>query len=289
MNRIAVRPGLAYLPYVFQHLVPRVPVIVPGASAEIPAVKTWTFESLRARVGDRVVRVDVSGQVEQWAVREFIDSLRGSAESGREVLEGGTGGDRRNPPYLRNSSLVEFFPELIPEVPLPIYCYPNWLESEALAKYIPPVWTYWAELFLSCAGTRFPRVHVDSSMTHAWVIGVMGRKKFWAWPPRRGQPNYSIHSEEQQAERGLDCIGRDLEGFFEHSRPFTGELGPGDFLFLPTGWWHTAESLTEAISLSGNFVNETNWAEFVDCWFSGMRYKPGMQSISQLMRELGRP
>jgi histone arginine demethylase JMJD6 len=275
MDSIACRPGLPYVPFVLEHLIPRVPVLVPGAAAGIPAVETWTPAGLRERFGDRVLRVDVGGRIEKWTLGDFITRM-----------EAGTLGDTPHPPYLRNASLVEFLPELIPEVPLPAYCTPNWLESDALVRFIPPVWTRWVELFISGPATRFPRVHVDSSMTHAWVIGVHGRKKFWAWPPQKDQPSYSIHSEEHQRQRGLDCLGKDLEEFFDHAKPIKTELGPGDFLFLPTGWWHTAESVTTSISLSGNFVNETNWDEFVECWFRGLRFTPGLESIGQAVQRL---
>jgi hypothetical protein len=278
MDPLACRPGLSFERFVAEHLVPRVPVVVPGASAKIAAVARWTPGYLAAACGDHLVRVDVAGAIEMWKLREFIERLESGSFAATAV-----------PPYLRNASLVELLPELIADVELPDYCRPNWLGSEALVRFIPPVWTNWIELFMSGPATRFPRVHVDSSMTHAWVIGVQGRKRFWAWPPRPGQPSFSIHAPDQRRQAGLDCIGKDLETFFSHATPLTAEIGPGDFVFIPTGWWHTAESTTTSISLSGNFVNETNWDEFVECWFRGLKFKDGLESVAGAVERLSKP
>src|SRR6185295_17790938 len=75
MDSIACRPGLGYLPFVLEHLVPRVPVLVPGASSEIPAVTTWTPALLLERFGDRKLRVDVGGRIEMWTLGDFITRM----------------------------------------------------------------------------------------------------------------------------------------------------------------------------------------------------------------------
>jgi hypothetical protein len=270
MPEIARQPNLDYGSFVLKHLVPRVPVVVPGASANAPAVRRWTPQSLAERFGERPVRVERAGAFEKVPLAEYAASITGAEGAGE-------------PAYMRNISLLEQLPELIEEVELPVYTTPNWLASDVLQRFVPPVWVTWIELFLSGPGMRFPRVHVDTAMTHAWVVQVWGRKRFWAWPPMENQPNYSIHSDEQMKARGLDCRGRDLEAFFSHSAPFTGDLEPGDFLFLPTGWWHTAESVTACITLSGNFVNETNWDDFCESWFRGLKFKEGLPSLAEMM------
>jgi hypothetical protein len=286
-------------------MVPRVPVLIPGASTSMAAVGKWTPSYLRERFGRSVVRVDGGSQFEMLTLAEFIERIERNARddasfdgtpregvsregvSREGMLDDGVpgallgGGTVR--PYLRNLFLAEVMPELVADVSLPIYGNPNWLTSKALEGFIPPSWRTWIELFVSGPGTRFPRVHVDSSMTHAWVIGVHGRKRFWAWPPQPNQPNYSIHSELHRQQRGLDCRGADLNAFFPHASPVVADIGPGDYLFLPTGWWHTAESLTTSVSLSGNFVNETNWDEFVECWFRGLRFRPGLASMGEAL------
>jgi hypothetical protein len=276
MDEIARRPNLPYVTFVLQHLLPRVPVLVPGASAHLPAVARWTPAFFAEGFGRRAVRVDVGGRFEQVLLGEYLAGLDAAA---------GQPGSHR--PYMRNVFVTESFSELVGDVQLPVYCSPNWLAADTLSRLVPPVWKNWMELFISGPGTRFPRAHVDSSMTHAWVIGIHGYKRFWAWPPMENQPSYSIHSEEQQRARSRDCVGKDLESLFGHARPASVEVGPGDFLFLPTGWWHTAESVTTSITLSGNFVNETNWDEFVTCWFHGLRHLPDMESLGSAIARIG--
>lgn len=45
---------------------------------------------------------------------------------------------------------------------------------------------------------------------------------------------------------------------------------PGDMIFIPSRYWHTARNLEETIGITGNFVNETNfpavWSDlFLPC------------------------
>lgn len=274
MPEIPKSPNLDYASFALKHLVPRVPVVVPRAAADAPAVQRWTPELLAERFGDRPVRVERGGVFDKVPLASYVASITGPAADAE-------------PAYMRNISLLEQLPELIAEVKLPVYTTPNWLASDVMQRFVPPVWVTWIELFLSGPGMRFPRVHVDTGMTHAWVVQVYGKKRFWAWPPMANQPNYSIHSDEQMKARGLDCRGRDLDAFFSHSKPFVSELEPGDFLFLPTGWWHTAESLTTSITLSGNFVNETNWDDFCKSWFWGLKYKEGLPTLAEALAGAG--
>lgn len=269
-----VRPGLEYSQFVEEHLLPRVPVIVPEAMSESRAVAVWTPAFFLENYGARSVRIDRAGERVMVPLAEYLESIESvTAQS-------------ESPSYLRNDFLSEFFPELHADFEVPEYCKPNWFETEVLGKFVPQVWSDWVELFISAPRTRFPGVHVDSSMTHGWAGQIYGKKAFWFWPPMKDQPRYSVHSQEQERLRGLYCLGRDLEGFFSHARPIRAELGPGDFLFIPAGWWHTAESLTTSITLSGNFVNESNWSEFCESWFGGLRFLDGFESLAQARSRL---
>ena len=49
--------------------------------------------------------------------------------------------------------------------------------------------------------------------------------------------------------------------------PTSGVVEPGDVLFIPERWWHTAESLSTSITLSGNWVERSNWEAFFERHF----------------------
>jgi hypothetical protein len=223
-------------------VVPRRPVVLRGAASHWPAVGKWTPAYLREKVGARRVRLEEDGI--DLALGVYLDRVE--ADDGAPL------------PYLRNVFLHHELPELSPDVGALGFAEPNWFAKEPFASLIRtavPQWLRWCELFVSRAGTRFPYVHVDRNMTHAWCAQLHGSKRYWAWPPRPGfEPT--------------DCLGKDLETLLD-SEPLTATLEAGDAIFLPAGWPHTAESLTLSISASGNFVNESNWDDFAREFFAG--------------------
>jgi hypothetical protein len=55
---------------------------------------------------------------------------------------------------------------------------------------------------------------------------------------------------------------------FAHATPVKVVLAPGETLFIPCGYWHTARSLTPSISVAFDQLCASNWDFFVDecCW-----------------------
>jgi ribosomal protein L16 Arg81 hydroxylase len=63
-----------------------------------------------------------------------------------------------------------------------------------------------------------------------------------------------------------DVVNPDLEKYplFAEARCTTFVLEPGEMLFVPSRWWHTAKMLTESVTLSINTLNKSNWANFCE-------------------------
>jgi hypothetical protein len=61
-----------------------------------------------------------------------------------------------------------------------------------------------------------------------------------------------------------DIKNIDLEKFplSAKATPVTFTVGPGETLFIPNGWWHTAHSLTTTISVAQDSLNASNWHRF---------------------------
>jgi hypothetical protein len=51
---------------------------------------------------------------------------------------------------------------------------------------------------------------------------------------------------------------------FARARCTTFVLEPGEMLFVPSRWWHTAKMLTDSITLSINTLNAHNWPQFCE-------------------------
>lgn len=227
---------------------PRRPAVVRGGVATWPAIGRWTPAYLRDRHGEARIALDEGDDAAiEFSLGEYLALLEEDPDDVEPL------------PYLRNVFLRDALPDLVADVsPLPFAAH-DWLRREPLASLVratQPDWIDWCELFISQAGTRFPSVHVDRYATHAWCAQVFGRKRYFLWPP-------------DDAFRATPCLGEDLASLLPHARPAQVDVGPGDLVFIPARWPHTAESLTTSITTSGNFVVESNGDEFLRAFWQG--------------------
>ena len=237
--------GLSYARFVRDYLVPRRPVILEGALADQPALKKWSPAFLKERFGSRPI---VLADGTESTIGAYVDRIESPELD-----------PKRPPPLVRNQWLSQLFPELVTDFQTPSYFRPNWFDSRWLRPIVPKVWRPWVEFFLGPRGGRFPNVHVDLFATSAWSAQIYGAKKFWFWPPRAGQGLGKLLVKVDRLREDWD---QHLDGLHDHARPTTLVLEAGDTLFIPPGWWHTTEIVRTSITLSGNFVNDTNWEEY---------------------------
>ena len=61
-----------------------------------------------------------------------------------------------------------------------------------------------------------------------------------------------------------DLENPDLQRYplFDQARALRFKLRPGETLFVPAGWWHTARILCTSITVSVNAANRANWRAF---------------------------
>ena len=232
--------------FIANFLRPNRPVVYKAHASEWKAVEKWSPDFFLKTHGS--TEVPLSGRP-PIRLSDYIRSLK-------------KGGAARALPYLRNIWLGRYFPDLVSDTRVPEMAEPNWLTHRLVRPFIPRESVPWFEFFLSAPRTRFPFVHQDACSTHAWLLQVYGEKKVWLWPPDVRAPR---HGETKLRV----SPGQNLGALFPNHVPATTVLKPGDILFIPANWWHTAESQTISITLSGNFVNETNWHAFFASYFLG--------------------
>jgi hypothetical protein len=228
------------------------PVIIEGLMADWPALSRWTPEWLAERFGDEPVEV-MAGR-ESDADPDFnAERLRQSLPL-RELVARMREGGETNDVYLvaRNSLLLrEAFRPLLEDVRAP-------------AGYIQPDISvpHTVHLWFGPAGT-LSNLHHD----HLSVLfcQVLGRKRFWLAPSWETPWLYN--------DRGLysavDIRAPDVARFPDFARAcvHTCEVGPGDALLIPVGWWHAVHALD--VSLSVTFVSfdrATRNTEWRDYW-----------------------
>ncbi len=184
-------------------------------------------------------------------MREFIDRVLASSTT-------------EPAPYLHNVAIFKYMPELIGDVsPPPVYTRPNWLES----RFFPDddAAKHNAELYIGGGGGKFPVLHYDNCHAHAFICQLHGDKEFTLFGPDQTPLLYADDAIMPNLSGVDDIESPDLVRFplFANAVPIKLLLGPGEMLFVPAGWWHTARMLNPSVSVSFNTVDATNWSDFV--------------------------
>ena len=222
------------------------PVVVSGAIDHWGASGKWTPDFFRQNYGKRIVKID--GR--EWPLGELIDRIEASTP-------------QQPAPYLRNE-LIDRWPAALRAdiAPMPACTHPNWLESRAFPSRHPPTYV---ELYIGGRGAKFPVLHYDNLHTHAFLMQLYGEKEYLALAPDQAKFVYPRTGEESN-KSGIDDLEHpDAARFplFEQASGIRFKLFPGETLFVPAGWWHTARILTTSITVSINGVNAPNWRAFV--------------------------
>jgi histone arginine demethylase JMJD6 len=164
-------------------------------------------------------------------------------------------------PYLRNQPLPDWPPELLAEVlPMPICTRPNWLESRVFPSR--QRMTY-PEVYIGGQGARFPVLHYDGLHTHAFLMQLHGEKEYIVFSPDQTAFMYPQNGDSNTS-RIDDVLQPDLATFplFDQAEGTRFQLHPGETLFVPAGWWHTARILSPSVTVSINCVNRANSVSF---------------------------
>jgi len=220
-------------------------VILTDAISDWGALGKWSTQFFKDEYGGLEIEVDG----ETMALGDLIDRVEASTDD--------------NPaPYLRNQALAEWPPELSADVfPMPDCTQPNWLESRIFPKgeSLSSV-----EVYIGGQGAQFPVLHYDGLHTHAFLMQLYGDKEYIVFSPEQTRFMYPQDGIMANKSRIEDLLHPDSEEFplFEQAEGFRFSLHPGETLFVPAGWWHTARILSPSVTVSINSVNRSNGAAF---------------------------
>jgi hypothetical protein len=231
--------------YVRGHLNSLKPAIVLGAIDHWPARRKWTPQFFRERYG----RLEVTAGGKPWKLGELIDRILVSTPE-------------HPAPYLHNQPMANWPRELSADIaPIPACTRPNYLESPLFPARTPPIYV---EAYIGGAGAAFPALHYDTMHTHAFLMQIYGSKEYLVFPPDQLPFLYPRTGIEANKSSIPDIENVDLSRFplYAQAEGMRVELHPGETLFVPAGWWHTARILTTSITVSINGANAGNWADF---------------------------
>lgn len=245
VDQIDRRAGLSRDEYEREYLHPLRPVILTDAISHWGALGRWSPEFFKKEYG--ALEVEVDG--ETMALGDLIDRVEASTDD--------------NPaPYLRNQALAEWPQELSADVfPMPDCTQPNWLESRVFpnGENLSSV-----EVYIGGQGAQFPVLHYDGLHTHAFLMQLYGDKEYIVFSPEQTRFMYPQDGIQANKSRIVDLLDPDLAEFplFDQAEGFRFSLHPGETLFVPSGWWHTARILSPSVTVSINGLNGVNGAAF---------------------------
>ncbi|HEX4338722.1 MAG TPA: cupin-like domain-containing protein [Polyangiaceae bacterium] len=197
------------------------PVVLEGALASRPALKTWSFEHLAA-AGDVTVTVRVSrpgraqlfdgdpGAAFEYRRLPLSQALAGVSKPNGEVW------------YVQHVAL-ETLPRLHGEL--------------GTLDYAPAAERDQAKLWICGAGTKNP-LHWDTH--HAALGQILGEKRFIVFSPDDSPKLAAFAARTVWRTSGLDLSAIDRTRFphFDDATGWSCTVRPGDVLYVPYGWWH---------------------------------------------------
>ncbi|KAJ1457822.1 hypothetical protein M885DRAFT_514301 [Pelagophyceae sp. CCMP2097] len=237
---------------------PNKPVLIINADAVLPMHLDVAF--FRAHYGEKCIPLEINSLRAKTNVplKEFLSFENAEL----------------NKLYLRSVHLAEWFSGAAEDVELPSVLGSNFLASTPDAAW-PESWRKWIEVFIchrDCDG--FPFLHRDILNTHAYSMQLQGTKEFVFFAPSDARFLYP-----QAASRGgisqnrsaiPDWRSVDSREFplFQFAKPIVVRVQPGEMLYIPSNWWHTARCVSEepSVTFGGNFVDETVREAFLDAF-----------------------
>jgi len=240
------RSGLNWDQFIDQYVKPNKPVIITDAADKWKAKSLFTPQYFKENYPDR--QATINGR--QYTISEYVDLMMSSTED--------------NPaPYPFKIDIERNFQELIPMIsPGFAVLANNRLKSKLISKrLIPQAATL--EVFFGGASGWFPYIHYDLYGMYAIVTQLYGRKQFIVYDP--SQEAYMYPEKEHPWKSSIkEYYNPDFNKYplFKNTKPVSDVVSPGETIFVPKGWWHTARSLEPTISIAQDLLTEYNWDIF---------------------------
>jgi hypothetical protein len=243
--------------FVTEFLVANRPMLARGAARGWPNPPPWDLAALAERFRNHRV-----------PLFDTLFEVNGVTTFGRYVARFTGGAHTGVPPYLRWFAQQtddpmpwadEAFAAMADE-----WSMPGWLPDRdyVFPRYPGPVNAardpFPAKGFFICGRDGRTRLHVDPWATDACLCQATGRKRFMMFRP----------GAAELLTAGADTVDLDhpdderFPRWREATPDFDEVLEPGDAVFIPAGWFHTAIALDDSVSVTWNFVHRVSEDRF---------------------------
>ena len=280
------------------------PVLVEGGMSEWPAMRKWTFDYFGRKFGDYPVNgmLSMRNYVQLIKYTEYLQDPKNAfaVEAQHEALRA-EGFDPAALPYFsHNEDFFLQFPELLDDVdhfrltlsraskPDAPFYKRALRELVAFFDVLPHdlVRGPWMQsvFWMGPAGTS-TSLHYDDdpvSVLHQFV-GKKRVRLFSSDQSKLLSPSPACATLDEYGTRFSrvpeSCIlagpgNETCPGFpeFAKAKSLVVDLNPGEYLYIPSGWWHAVEVLTPSISVASRSYTECEAASylpnFIVAWFN---------------------
>lgn len=251
------------------------PFIVTDAMDGWPCME-WTFDSLKARWGDReVVTYGVLDRFTRMRGRfgDYIDYIADPRDATDRVPENfvyvdpADAGSAPSLQYL-NAWNLDPMRDLTDEFPQPYFVRDRNLLDRLPDEVERLLFDKHTWVFIGPARS-LSRLHNDHDFVHTYIAQVLGKKHFILYSPAEGD----LVSERDRhgitlTGKTADPLAPDLTVFprFAEAQPWECTIEHGDMLMLPGGWLHWALGIEAGVTVSRDCVDHLNFGR----WFRSM-------------------
>lgn len=244
VEKLALTPDEFKKNYLFKNR----PVVLTNASEHWKARGKFTPDFFKKNYAGVEIKIDK----EIYKLGDYIDMMLTSTPE--------------NPaPYPCKLQLTPKYADLIADIsPRFSHCLPDRTSSKIIPKqFFSGVDTY--EIFFGGPGGWFPYIHYDVLKLHAIITQLYGEKQFIVWRPDQS-PYMYVNQQSPWRSSIENYYDPDYSKYplFKNAVSASIVVGPGETMFVPCGWWHTARSLTPTISIAFDLLNDSNWTQFTD-------------------------
>ena len=251
----------------------RHPCLITGLH-DCLAPRGLTLERLEQELLPPDLAVPVRGRDGRWDASRFFAALR----SGEPV-------------YLADAPVARLCPWLLREVKVPRYflhCFTHRTRTPLPLAVETPA------LFVGAAGTR-SSLHVDAMCSNFWMLVTEGAKHWTTFHPDDAHLLSPEFDSDEQIDRFPSLAELEASAVNESpssvaassgiaaasggvaaARRLDFELRAGEVLYIPHGTPHEVHNLSATVSVSANFLDQTNIAKSLrQGWEKVARREPG--------------
>ena len=241
--------GLSYSDFFQQFMVKNVPCLIRDLMSDWPATRDLindkqepnieffeTLENVQVPVADCSAKYFNSQEKISMTLKEYLSYWRSSRQDANTNLY-----------YLKDWHFVKQFPEV------QLYTTPEYFTSDWLNEYWQNQKDDYKFVYLGPKISWTP-FHSDVFGSFSWSANVAGFKK-WIFVEKGFEPDNVYDISEilpDVNDETFDCKIHNNIRYFEVIQ------GPGEVIFVPSGWYHQVLNLTDTLSINHNWFNGTN-------------------------------